>query len=181
MKPITCAKCGQEIPEGDLVECPYCWEAYHTECWLETSNCLNCKKFNMDFARARAERERAEAEAEAKAKEEAEESEFADVEMDDEDASPVGFSSPTMADSVASVSKIVLIVSVVFGILFTVYMLISTGVAGLIIGAIAGIGIAVCGWVLSVLINGFAELIGNSHKTVKLLNQLTEKNDSDEK
>ena len=181
MKPITCAKCNQEIPEGDLVECPYCWEAYHTECWLETANCLNCKKFNMDFARVRAEKERAEAEAKAKAKKELEESEFSEAEMDDESDSPVRFSSSSMSDSVASVSKIVLIVSIVFGVLFAIYMFISIGVAGIVIGAVSGAGLVACGWILSVLINGFAELINNSHKTVEYLAELTAKNNSKEK
>ncbi len=179
MKPITCAKCNQEIPEGDLVECPYCWEAYHTECWLETANCINCKKFNMDFARARAEKERAEAEAQALAEKESANSEFSELESD-EDA-PVEISNYSMADTVASVSKIVLIVSIVFGILFAVYMFASVGITGLIIGAVAGVGIAVCGWIISVLVNGFAELINNSRKTVDYLAKLTTKNDGEEK
>jgi|GEM_PF-6502366 len=176
MKPITCAKCNQEIVEGDLVECPYCWEAYHTDCWLETANCVNCKKFNMDFARARAEKERAEAETTEK-----EQSEFSEVEMDDTQDSPVEFSNASMADTVSSVSRIVLIVSIVFGVLFAIYMLIARGVIGLVIGAVAGVGIAVCGWILSVLINGFAELINNSRKTVEYLAEITKKSEDDEK
>ena len=106
---------------------------------------------------------------------------FSEAEMDDESDSPVRFSSSSMSDSVASVSKIVLIVSIVFGVLFAIYMFISIGVAGIVIGAVAGVGIAVCGWILSVLINGFAELINNSHKTVEYLEELTAKNNSKEK
>ena len=60
MANLVCAKCNKPIEDNNLVECPFCWEMYHKECWEETKFCLSCKKYNLDFARIQAEKEDAE-------------------------------------------------------------------------------------------------------------------------
>ena len=57
MANFICAKCNQPISEENAVECPFCWEIYHKECWEDTENCVNCKKYNPIYEMAQAQKE----------------------------------------------------------------------------------------------------------------------------
>ena len=46
MANLVCAKCNKPIEDNNLVECPFCWEMYHKECWEETKFCLSCESLN---------------------------------------------------------------------------------------------------------------------------------------
>lgn len=176
MDNLICAKCNEKIEEADLVECPHCWEMYHRECWEKTANCLSCKKFNVEFAKARID-DAVEAEAEEKQYEEvAEESTelFDDLPMGKEPKNS------NIAHTIMSVSNVVLIISIVVGILFAVYMFFINGLIGAIIGVVAGGSVAAMGWVVSILISGFAELINNSQKNSYYLSKLVEKQEEKE-
>lgn len=176
MDNLICAKCNEKIEEADLVECPHCWEMYHRECWEKTANCLSCKKFNVEFAKSRID-DAVEAETEEKQYEEvAEESTelFDDLPMGKEPKNS------NIAHTIMSVSNVVLIISIVVGILFAVYMFFTNGLIGAIIGVVAGGSVAAMGWVVSILISGFAELINNSQKNSYYLSKLVEKQEEKE-
>ena len=57
MATLICAKCNQPIDEENAVECPFCWEIYHKECWEDTENCVTCKKYNPIYEMAQAQKE----------------------------------------------------------------------------------------------------------------------------
>lgn len=177
MDNLICAKCNERIEEADLVECPHCWEMYHRECWEKTANCLSCKKFNMEFARANAE-EALEDEAEEKQYEEATEENaelFDDLPMSKEPKNS------NIAHTIMSISNAVLIIGIVVGILIAVYAFFATGsLIGGIIGVALGAVFAAMGWVASILVNGFAELINNSQKNSYYLSKLVEKQEEKE-
>lgn len=177
MDNLICAKCNEKIEEADLVECPHCWEIYHRECWEKTANCLSCKRFNAEFARAKVdeavEAEEEEKEYEAVTEEETAES-FEDFPMGKEPKNS------NIAHTIMSISNAVLIISIVVGVLFAAYMIFTNGIIGAIIGVIAGGITAAMGWVASILVNGFAELINNSQKNSYYLSKLVEKQEEKE-
>lgn len=177
MDNLICAKCNEKIEEDNLVECPHCWEMYHRECWEETADCLNCKKFNTDFARARV--DEAEINEEEKSYEEVHEEAESDELFED---FPIGKEprNSNIAHTIMSISKAVLIISVVIAILFAVYMFIVNKLMGAVIGLIAGAAVVATGWVASILVNGFAELINNSQKNAHYLSRLVEKQEEKE-
>lgn len=176
MENLICAKCNEKIEEADLVECPYCWEIYHRECWEKTANCLSCKKFNVEFARARVdeavETEDEENQYEAVNEEDAEN--FDDLPMGKEPKNS------NVAHTIMSISNAVLIISIAVGILFAVYMFFINGFIGAIIGVIGGGVTAAMGWVASILVSGFAELVNNSQKNSYYLSKLVEKQEEKE-
>lgn len=176
MDNLICAKCNQRIEEVDLVECPHCWEMYHRECWEKTANCLSCKKFNIEFARVRVDEavdaEEEETQYDAVNEENAEP--FEDFPMGKE---PKG---SNIAHTIMSISNAVLIISIVIGVLFAAYMIFTNGLIGAIIGVVAGGSVAAMGWVASILVSGFAELINNSQKNSYYLSKLVEKQEEKE-
>ena len=173
MATLICAKCNQPIDEENAVECPFCWEIYHKECWEDTENCVTCKKYNPIYEMAQAQKE-----VEAQ-NQQNEENELKDKENTvDEDFSQfnnIETPSSHIANSVLIVSNVALVLGVVLGVALAVYYFIlggfTTGIVGVVIGAI----IAAIGWVISVLIKGFAELINNSQKNAYYLSKLVEK------
>ena len=179
MANLICAKCNQSISEENAVECPFCWEIYHKECWEDTENCVNCKKYNPIYEMAQAQKEyealnQPNEENELKDKENTVDEDFTQFNNIETPSSPV-------ANSVLIVSNVALVLAVVFGVALAVYYFIlgevTTGIVGAIIGAI----IAAMGWVVSVLIKGFAELINNSQKNAYYLSKLVEnKKEKDE-
>ena len=177
MANLICAKCNKRIEESNLVECPHCWEMYHKECWEETKFCLSCKKYNLDFARIQAEKE----EAEQKAIEE-EKLQVETVE-DTEESEEQLFMMPTkeinhspIANTIILVSKIALIIGLVAGVVVGAGGIIEAySFAGRIVSVASGLVVVAIGWVASVLINGFADLINNSQKTAYYLSQLVNK------
>lgn len=178
MENLICAKCNEQIEKEDLIECPHCWEIYHRECWEQTTNCLSCNKFNIDSVRENIEEEQNE-EPTNQFQQTIEDSEnepiFEDVPMGKEPR----FS--TVANNVMSISKVVLIIGIVAGVLVVIYGAFAIGgLIGGIIGIVAGVIIAAIGWVASILISGFAELINNSQKNAHYLSRLVESREEKE-
>ena len=175
MANLVCAKCNQPISEENAVECPFCWEIYHKECWEDTENCVNCKKYNPIYEMAQAQKE---IEAQNQQSEE-QELKNTDNAVDDEEIfaeiNSKELSSSPVANSVLIVSNVALVLGVVLGVALAVYNFIVGGVTTGIVGAVMGVIIAAMGWVISVLIKGFAELINNSQKNAYYLSKLVEK------
>lgn len=172
MANLICAKCNQPISEENAVECPFCWEIYHKECWEDTENCVNCKKYNPIYEMAQAQKEyealnQPNEENELKGKENTVDEDFTQFNNIETPSSPV-------ANSVLIVSNVALVLAVVFGVALAVYYFILGGVTTGIVGAVIGAIIAAMGWVVSVLIKGFAELINNSQKNAYYLSKLVE-------
>ncbi len=178
MANLICAKCNQPIDEENAVECPHCWEIYHKVCWEELSNCITCKKFNPIYEMVQAQKN-----AEVQVQQE-EKTELQDKEntVDEEITEFNGQENPSspVANMVLFVSNIALVLGVIFGVVFAAYMLIIGGVISGIIGAVIGAVVAAVGWVISVLIKGFAELINNSQKNAYYLSKLVEKQEEKE-
>lgn len=180
MDNLICAKCNKKIEEADLVECPHCWEMYHRECWNETVNCLSCKKYNVDFGKS----EKEKADEENQQAENIEKKDGFKAENIDYDERPRSLGkllkeTPTV-NAVMMSSMAVLILGVAASVICVVSMFISNGLNGGILGLCIGAVIIVLGWILSVLIKGFAELIDNSHKNTYYLSKLVEKQEEKE-
>lgn len=179
MANLVCAKCNKPIEDNNLVECPFCWEMYHKECWEETKFCLSCKKYNLDFARIQAEKE----DAEKKAVEE-EKLQVETVQEDEENEEQL-FQMPTkeinhspIANTIILVSKIALVLGLIAGVVVGADAVIEAySFGGRVVGVAAGFVVAALGWVASVLINGFADLINNSQKTAYYLSKLVDKDE----
>ena len=179
MANLVCAKCNKPIEDNNLVECPFCWEMYHKECWEETKFCLSCKKYNLDFARIQAEKE----DAEKKAVEE-EKLQVETVQEDEENEEQL-FQMPTkeinhspIANTIILVSKIALVLGLIAGVVVGADAVIEAySFGGRVVGVASGFVVAALGWVVSVLINGFADLINNSQKTAYYLSKLVDKDE----
>lgn len=179
MANLVCAKCNKPIEDNNLVECPFCWEMYHKECWEETKFCLSCKKYNLDFARIQAEKE----EAEKKVVEE-EKLQVETVQEDEENEEQL-FQMPTkeinhspIANTIILVSKIALVLGLISGVVVGADAVIEAySFGGRVVGVASGFVVAALGWVASVLINGFADLINNSQKTAYYLSKLVDKDE----
>lgn len=173
MANLICAKCNQPISEENAVECPFCWEIYHKECWEDTENCVTCKKYNPIYEMAQAQKEY---EAQNQQNEENELKDTSNT-VEDEDFTEINskeMPSSHVANSVLIVSNIALILGVVLGVALAVYNFILGGITTGIVGVVMGAIIAAMGWVVSVLIKGFAELINNSQKNAHYLSKLVE-------
>ncbi len=184
MANLICAKCGQPIEQENLVECPFCWEIYHKECWEETPNCLSCNKFNLDYAQVQAEKEAEAERLELEEKNKAEDEQPEETQETEENP----FEAPTsemnhsaVANNVMSMSMVVLIIGAVAGVALVVGGFFLRGIKGAIAGLVAGAVAVALGWVASVLINGFAELINNSQKNAYYLSKLLSKKEDEEK
>ncbi len=174
MANLICAKCNEPVDEQNVVECPFCWEIYHKECWEDTENCVTCKKYNPIYEMVQAQKEF------ETQNQPSEEQELKDKENTVDEETTVEFNGKEMpsshvANTVLFVSNIALILGAIFGIAFAVYMFIIGGVTSGIIGAVIGAVVAAMGWVISVLIKGFAELINNSQKNAYYLSEIVKK------
>ncbi len=178
MENLICAKCNETIEKEDLVECPYCWEIYHKECWEHTTNCLSCKKFNIDSVREDIEEENneeAEFKFEQAVEDEKTESYFEDLPLGKEPRNS------NIAHTIMSISNVMLIMGIVVGVLVAVYgIFVTNSLTGGIVGVGLGVVFAAMGWVASILMNGFAELINNSQKNAHYLSRLVEKQEEKE-
>ena len=174
MADLICAKCKKPILEENAVECPFCWEVYHKECWEDTEICETCRKYNPIYEIVQKQKE---VDVQNSQNEESE-TEYNEIDTDEE--MPVEFNgrekpSSHVANMVLFVSNIALVLGVIFGVVFAAYMFIISGTISGIIGAVIGAVVAAVGWVISVLIKGFAELINNSQKNAYYLSKLVEK------
>lgn len=179
MANLICAKCNKPVEANNLIECPFCWEMYHKECWEETKFCLSCKKYNLDFARIQEEKEEAAQKAEKEEKLNIESVQEENAEEDEEQlfqmpAKEINHS--PIANTIMLVSKIALVLGLVAGVVVAADGIIdSYSLAGKIVSGVAGCVVVALGWVASVLINGFADLINNSQKTAYYLSKLVDK------
>ncbi len=179
MANLVCAKCNKKIEDNNFVECPFCWEMYHKECWEETKFCLSCKKYNLDFARVQAEKEEAEQNAEKEEKLKIE-----NVQEEEENEEQL-FQMPTkeinhspIANTIILVSKITLVLGVIAGVVVGADAIMNAySFGGRVVGIASGLVVAALGWIASVLINGFADLINNSQKTAYYLSKLVDKDE----
>ncbi|MBO5332490.1 MAG: hypothetical protein J6B37_00055 [Clostridia bacterium] len=181
MANLVCAKCNKKIEDNNFVECPFCWEMYHKECWEETKFCLSCKKYNLDFARVQAEKEEAEQKAEQEEKLKVE-----NVQEEEENEEQL-FQMPTkeinhspIANTIILVSKIAFVLGLVAGVVVGADAIINAySFGGRVVGIASGFVVAALGWIASVLINGFADLINNSQKTAYYLSKLVDKKEKE--
>lgn len=176
MANLICAKCNQPISEENAVECPFCWEIYHKECWEDTENCVNCKKYNPIYEMAQAQKEyealnQPNEENELKDKENTVDEDFTQFNNIETPSSPV-------ANSVLLASFILLISGVVGGIALVIYMYLTSR---LLVGVIGGLALVGLGVALSLVVKGIAEMVNNSQKNAYYLSKLVEnKKEKDE-
>ena len=168
MANLICAKCNQPISQEDAVECPFCWEIYHKECWEDTENCVNCKKYNPIYEMAQAQKEY---EAKYGQNEETElkdtsntveDEEFTEINSKEMPSSPV-------ANSVLLASIILLGAGILGGIAFAIYMYLTSKI---IVGIIGGLALVGVGFTLSIVVRGIAEMVNNSQKNAYYLSKL---------
>ena len=182
MANLICAKCNEIVDEQNAVECPFCWEIYHKECWEDTENCVTCKKYNPIYEIAQAQKE---LEAQNQEKEEQENKNINNVIEDEDFTETVTREMPSspVANMVLFISNIVLALGIVAGvacigyivvIVWMTYAEIGTlnAIISLVKGVFSGAVVIAMGWILSVLIKGFAELVNNSQKNAYYLSKL---------
>ena len=170
MANLICAKCNQPIPDENVVECPFCWEIYHKECWEDTENCVNCKKYNPIYEMAQAQKE-----FEAQNIEN-EEQEIKDTNntVDEDFTETVTKEMPSspVANSVLLASIITLASGVAGGLALAIHMNFTT--LRNLVGIIGGLAIAGFGVALSLVVKGVAEMVNNSQKNAFYLSKLVE-------
>lgn len=173
MANLICAKCNQPIPEGNAVECPFCWEIYHKECWEDTENCLTCKKYNPIYELVQAQKEYETQNSQS----EENENEYDKIDTDEE--MPIEFNGKEMpsspvANQVLLASIILLISGVVGSIALVIYFAFSATFRAYV-GVIGGLALAGFGVGLSFVVKGIAEMVNNSQKNAYYLSKLVEK------
>lgn len=169
MANFICAKCNQPISEENAVECPFCWEIYHKECWEDTENCVNCKKYNPIYEMAQAQKEyealnQPNEENELKDKENTVDEDFTQFNNIETPSSPV-------ANSVLLASLILLVSGIAGGVALAIYMYLA---GKIIVGIIGGVALAGFGAALSLAVKGVAEIVNNSQKNAYYLSKLVE-------
>lgn len=171
MANLICAKCNQPINEETAVECPFCWELYHKECWEDSENCVTCKKYNPIYELAQMQKKYEEQNPQSEEKIQ-DKTNTIDDEQNIELPSNEMPSSP-VANTVLLASLILLISGVAGGIALGIYMMFPTGRD--YVGIIGGLAIVGLGVALSFLVKGVAELVNNSQKSAFYLSKLVEK------
>ena len=169
MANLICAKCNQPISEENAVECPFCWVIYHKECWEDTENCVNCKKYNPIYEMAQAQKEyealnQPNEENELKDKENTVDEDFTQFNNIETPSSPV-------ANSVLLASLILLVSGIAGGVALAIYMYLA---GKIIVGIIGGVALAGFGAALSLAVKGVAEIVNNSQKNAYYLSKLVE-------
>ena len=173
MATLICAKCNQPIDEENAVECPFCWEIYHKECWEDTENCVTCKKYNPIYEMAQAQKEH-ETETQQSEKQELKDNNNT---VEDEDFTEiVNLETPSspVANSVILASIILLISGVAGGTALVIYFAFSTLLRAYV-GVIGGLALAGFGVGLALVVRGIAEMVNNSQKNAYYLSKLVEK------
>ena len=168
MANLICAKCNEIVEEQNAVECPFCWEIYHKECWEDTENCVTCKKYNPIYEIAQAQKE---LEAQNQEKEEQENKNINNVIEDEDFTETVTREMPSspVANMVLLASMVVIGVGVAGGLALGVYMYFANK---LLVGILGGVAIVGLGFVLSLVIKGVAEMVNNSQKNAYYLSKL---------
>lgn len=168
MANLICAKCNEIVEEQNAVECPFCWEIYHKECWEDTENCVTCRKYNPIYEIAQAQKE---LEAQNQEKEEQENKNINNVIEDEDFTETVTREMPSspVANMVLLASMVVIGVGVAGGLALGVYMYFANK---LLVGILGGVAIIGLGFVLSLVIKGVAEMVNNSQKNAYYLSKL---------
>ena len=168
MANLICAKCNEIVEEQNAVECPFCWEIYHKECWEDTENCVTCKKYNPIYEIAQAQKE---LEAQNQENEEQENKNINNVIEDEDFTETVTREMPSspVANMVLLASMVVIGVGVAGGLALGVYMYFANK---LLVGILGGVAIIGLGFVLSLVIKGVAEMVNNSQKNAYYLSKL---------
>ena len=168
MANLICAKCNEIVEEQNAVECPFCWEIYHKECWEDTENCVTCKKYNPIYEIAQAQKE---LEAQNQEKEEQENKNINNVIEDEDFTETVTREVPSspVANMVLLASMVVIGVGVAGGLALGIYMYFANK---LLVGILGGVAIIGLGFVLSLVIKGVAEMVNNSQKNAYYLSKL---------
>ena len=168
MANLICAKCNEIVDEQNAVECPFCWEIYHKECWEDTENCVTCKKYNPIYEIAQAQKE---LEAQNQENEEQENKNTNNVIEDEDFTETVTREMPSspVANMVLLASMVVIGVGVAGGLALGVYMYFANK---LLVGILGGVAIIGLGFVLSLVIKGVAEMVNNSQKNAYYLSKL---------
>ena len=168
MANLICAKCNEIVEEQNAVECPFCWEIYHKECWEDTENCVTCKKYNPIYEIAQAQKE---LEAQNQEKEEQENKNINNVIEDEDFTETVTREMPSspIANMVLLASMVVIGVGVAGGLALGIYMYFANK---LLVGILGGVAIIGLGFVLSLVIKGVAEMVNNSQKNAYYLSKL---------
>ena len=168
MANLICAKCNEIVEEQNAVECPFCWEIYHKECWEDTENCVTCKKYNPIYEIAQAQKE---LEAQNQENEEQENKNTNNVIEDEDFTETVTREMPSspVANMVLLASMVVIGVGVAGGLALGVYMYFANK---LLVGILGGVAIIGLGFVLSLVIKGVAEMVNNSQKNAYYLSKL---------
>ncbi len=173
MANLICAKCNQPIDEENMVECPFCWEIYHKECWEDTENCVTCNKYNPIYEIAQAQKEH-ETETQQSEKQELKDNNNT---VEDEDFTEiVNLETPSspVANSVLLASIILLISGVAGGTALVIHFAFSTLLRAYV-GVIGGLALAGFGVGLALVVRGIAEMVNNSQKNAYYLSKLVEK------
>lgn len=168
MANLICAKCNEIVEEQNAVECPFCWEIYHKECWEDTENCVTCKKYNPIYEIAQAQKE---LEAQNQENEEQENKNTNNVIEDEDFTETVTREMPSspVANMVLLASMVVIGVGVAGGLALGIYMYFANK---LLVGILGGVAIIGLGFVLSLVIKGVAEMVNNSQKNAYYLSKL---------
>lgn len=164
MANLICARCNQPVNDENMVECPFCWEIYHKECWEDTENCLTCKKYNPIYEMAQAQKEYEEKEQNEKIA-----NEENVIEDKPEQVNMPEAPTSSVASSVLFASIVLLASGVLGGIALAVYMYLT---GKLIVGVIGGVALAGVGFALSLVVKGVAEMVNNSQKNVHYISKL---------
>ena len=171
MADLICAKCKKPILEENAVECPFCWEVYHKECWEDTEICETCRKYNPIYEIVQKQKE---VEVQDSQNEEAE-TEYNEIDTDEE--MPVEFNgretpSSPVANSVLLASLVLLLSGVASGIALVIYMYLTSR---LLVGVVGGLALVGFGVGLALVVRGVAEIVNNSQKNAFYLSKLVEK------
>lgn len=171
MADLICAKCKQPIEESNAVECPFCWEVYHKECWEDTEICETCRKYNPIYEIVQKQKE---VEVQDSQNEEAE-TEYNEIDTDE--GMPVEYNgreipSSPVANSVLFASLVLLISGIAGGIALVIYMYLTSR---LLVGVVGGLALAGFGVGLALVVRGVAEIVNNSQKNAFYLSKLVEK------
>ena len=172
MADLICAKCNQPIEESNAVECPFCWEVYHKDCWEDTEICETCRKYNPIYEMVQKQKE---VEVQNSQNEETE-TEYNEIETEEEmsvDFNGKEMPSSPVANSVLLASLIMLISGVAGGVALVIYF--SFPLLREFVGVIGGLALAGLGVALALVVRGIAEMVNNSQKNAFYLSKLVEK------
>lgn len=189
MVEYICEKCRDKIQElDDIVDCPKCGKNYHRVCWESVPNCVNCQGFNKDYAKAKIGKVVNSTDSDTDAIQKRGDSSNNMLASDKSKASKslkesTLYNSSTFHYNIGGKLKggatLITVVGIIIGIIVAIIMTIIDSeflLAGLIIGTIIG----VIGWLSSILLYAYGELVSSAEKTANVLIKIYEEIKEDE-